>query len=110
MNKKSTVIRHGDLALVKVETLPDGLIPSDSNVMMQGSGGNNHAVKNGVIYFKEVDQFVFGYLMAQPKCQLVHPDHGNGCGAVKTAPLEEGIYELRRQFEQTHDAMRPVVD
>jgi hypothetical protein len=103
-------IRHGDLCLVKIEELPKGLAPVSTNVMMQGSGGNDHAVKNGVIYLQNVDRFVFGFLVALPKCLLIHPDHGTGNGAIKTAPLEEGVYELRRQFEHTHDAMRQVVD
>lgn len=104
------VTRHGDLALVEIKSLPDGLIPSETKTLMQGSGGNNHDVKNGTVYLKDVDQFVFGYLIALPKCQLLHPDHGKGEGPIKSADIPEGVYELRRQFEQTHDVMRPVVD
>lgn len=103
-------IRHGDLCLVKIGSLPEGLTPSESNVMMQGSGGNDHAVKSGTIYFRNVNQYVFGYLVAAKGCTLLHPDHGSGKGDIKTAKVPAGIYELRRQFEQTHDAMKPVVD
>ena len=107
---KITVIRHGDLALVKIGKLPEGLQPAGTKTLMQGSGGNNHDVKNGTVYLKYVDQFVFGYLVAVEGCQLLHPDHGAGKGAINTAKLPAGIYELRRQFEQTHDAMKPVID
>lgn len=104
------VIRHGDLALVKVDELPAGLTPSTKTTLMQGSHGNNHDVKNGVFYPKEVDRFVFGYLRALSGCTLVHPDHGSGTGTTKTAPLAEGFYELRRQFEHKHEGMVQVID
>ena len=110
MEKKQRATRHGDLTLVHDAVLPKGLKASTSNIMMQGSHGNNHAVKNGIIYFKDVDQYVFGYLVAQPGCQLTHPDHGAGNSTIKTAPLDEGIYELRRQFEHKHESMTPVLD
>jgi len=106
------VIRHGDLALVVLKELPAGLTASETKTLMQGSGGNNHDVKNGTVYLKDVDQFVFGYLVAGENCQLLHPDHGSCCkkSSIRTADLKPGVYELRRQFEQTHDAMKPVVD
>ena len=110
MAKKTVGIRHGDLALVKIGKLPDGLKPADTQTLMQGSRGNNHDVKNGTVYLKDIDQFVFGYLVAGEGCQLLHTDHGTGKGAIKTAKLPAGIYELRRQFEQTHDAIKPVID
>ena len=110
MSKKTIVIRHGDLALVKIDKLPGGLQPSTTHTLMQGSGGNNHDVRNGTAYLKEVDQFVFGYLVADEGCTLLHPDHGTGTGAIKTANIPVGTYELRRQFEHKHESMVQVVD
>lgn len=106
-------IRHGDLCLVQVNSLPKDLQlakPDDTDVLMQGSGGNNHSVKNGLVYLKDVGRFIFGYLVSQPKCQLLHLDHGSGKGPIKSAAIPEGIYELRRQFEHTHDSMKQVLD
>ena len=110
-------IRHGDLCLVKIGKLPGGLTASDTKTLMQGSHGHNHDVLGGAIYFKDVDQFIFGYLDAAEGCILSHPEHGDGnlkdIVAGKTlckAQIEPGVYELRRQFEQTHDEMRPVID
>ncbi|KAB0668972.1 hypothetical protein F6V30_14135 [Oryzomonas sagensis] len=110
MAKKTRVIRHGDLALVKIDKLPEGLQAASTQTLMQGSGGNNHDVRNGTVYLKGVDQFVFGYLMATTGCTLLHPDHGAGKGAIKTAKLPAGVYELRRQFEHKHESMTQVVD
>jgi hypothetical protein len=110
MSQKTQVIRHGDLCLVKIGSLPEGLQPSTTHTLMQGSGGNNHDVRNGTVYLKDGDQFVFGYLVAAKGCTLLHPDHGAGKGAIKTAKLPTGTYELRRQFEHKHESMTPVVD
>ena len=103
-------IRHGDLALVLIEKLPGGLIPAATQTLMQGVNKNNHDVKNGTVYLKAVDQFVFGYLVAGDNCTLLHPDHGTGKGEIKTAKLPAGTYELRRQFEFKHEGMTPVID
>ena len=111
--KTTKVIRHGDLCLVRISKLPKGLEASANHTIMQGSGGNNHDVnQNGTVYFKEVNQFVLGYLVASDNCQLLHPDHGTCCkqASIRTADIEPGVYELRRQFEQTHDYFKQVVD
>ncbi len=103
-------IRHGDMCLVKVESIPNGLSASDRKTLMRGSHGNNHDVANGEFYAVEESQFVFGYLRAMPKCKLLHSDHGKGKGPIKISVIPEGIYQLRRQFEHTNEAMKPVVD
>ncbi len=106
------VIRHGDLVLFRIDTLPKGLEQADTNVIMIGSNNNNHSVVNGELYFKEVDQFVFGYLVAGDETYLTHVDHGSEDlgGGLKKAVVPNGIYELRRQVEVTHDGMKVVVD
>lgn len=110
MNCKIKAIRHGDLCLAKIDQLPANLVPSNTRTLMQGTEGNNHDVQGGTVYLKEVDQFVFGYLVAGDNCTLLHPDHGIGDSTVKTATLPVGIYELRRQFEYQHESMTQVID
>lgn len=103
-------IRHGDLCLVKIDQLPEGLTPSNTQTLMQGANKNNHDVTGGTVYLDDVDRFVFGYLVAGDNCSLLHPDHGAGKGTIKTAKVPAGTYELRRQFEDTHEGMSPVID
>jgi len=103
-------IRHGDLCLVQITEMPNDIKPVRTKTIMQGSHGNNHDVKGGTIYLKDVSEFVFGYLVAGKKCVLLHPDHGSGKGAIKTVELVEGIYELRRQFEYRSEYMIQVID
>jgi hypothetical protein len=112
MKDKIKAIRHGDLTLVQIDRLPEGLTASTTKTLMQGVNKNNHDVQGGTVYLKDVDQFVFvfGYLVAGDNCTLLHPDHGAGDGAIKTASLPAGTYELRRQFEETHESFKQVID
>jgi len=108
--KAMKAIRHGDLCLVRITEMPDNIKSVKTKTIMQGSHGNNHDVKGGTIYLKDVNAFVFGYLVAGKKCVLLHPDHGTGKGSIKTVELNEGIYELRRQFEYKSEYMTQVID
>jgi len=98
---KNILIRHGDLALVKIPKLPKGLVATKTKVLLTGSHNNKHTINSGKVYFKQ-DGFVFGYLVAKGTT-LNHIEHGK----VK---LPDGIYELRKQQEQTHDGLKPVID
>lgn len=105
------IYRHGDLGLVEVEKLPDNLEKSDSKILMTGSGGHNHTFDHGEFY-PHMNALVIGYLIASNRTRLYHPEHGI---IIKDADLREakiqpGIYELRRQHEDTNDGMRPVED
>jgi hypothetical protein len=102
-------IRHGDLCLCSVDALPEGLKASDTNVLMTGSGGNDHVFGKGTFY-PHVDGQIVGYLVAEGT-KLLHPDHGKkGKGTLRKVNIANGIYEARRQNEETHEALRPVVD
>lgn len=96
-----TIIRHGDLCLVKVSKIPK-LEETKTNVLMKGSHGHDHTINQGKVYFSKVDDFVFGYLKAK-NTTLDHPEH-------KEIKLKDGIYELRKQQEFTPDGLKPVID
>lgn len=111
--EKVKVMRHGDLGLVKVDMLPEGINKSKSNIIMEGSGGNAHVVENGDIYFNQEDVFTIGYLKANKNCILKHLDHGikkEGQKYRETKPLQTGIYKLLKQQEETIDGMKPIID
>ena len=104
--------RHGDLALVSIERLPEGLTASKSKVLMTGSGGNDHIFTDGTFYPKAYGQTV-GYLDAPNGSTLLHPNHGEIVGKgkkLRVAEIEVGVYTCIKQIEQTHDGMRPVED
>ena len=52
--------RHGDLALVGIEELPKGLKEAKTDVIMKGSGGNEHTFSKGRLYLKSGGVFVIG--------------------------------------------------
>jgi len=104
-------IRHGDLALLAIKTLPENLTVSTSKKLMTGSGGNDHTFTDGTFY-PNINGQTLGYLVAVDGTKLLHPDHG---ALVPNSNLREvivpaGIYQVVRQVEQTHDAMRFVED
>lgn len=116
-------IRHGDMALIWIDKLPEGLTKSDSKVLMTGSGGNDHTYINGEFYPKQVDQFVFGYFKALDNCKLYHKEHGEkdkdrkflteviDSQELKVTIIPAGkIAVLKKQNEDTHTGMKPVVD
>jgi len=106
-------IRHGDLVLIGIEKLPEGLTATEATVIMKGSGGNDHTVVKGVIYPNADRQFIVGYLEAKRGCRLLHPEHGKNrkiSGDLRIVRIPQGFYELRRQSEDTHNGMVKVVD
>ena len=109
--KKIKVWRHGEILFVPVKQLPQGLKKTDTNVIMRGSGDNPHTVRNADIYFKEEDTFVFGYIVTRKGNKLIHPTHGDKkVNGKMECSLPVGIYQLRRQIEDTNKGMKPVVD
>ena len=110
---KTKAYRHGEIALRPIKALPNGLEKAKTDVIAEGSSGANpHKVLNGELYFKNVDQFVFGYLVIKKGGRLLNNRHGDIVSGkqLKEAIIPEGIYELRHQNEETHEGMRVVVD
>jgi len=106
-------IRHGDLALIGIEELPEGLKVSDSKVLMTGSGGNDHTFDHGKLYVpSEQHPFVVGYFKAVKNTHLLHPDHGTKVKGrtLRSLSVPPGFYELRQQHEDTYDGKKKVVD
>lgn len=109
--QKQYFLRHGDLLLYAVTSLPTGLTKAKTSVIMTGSGGNDHIAVNCDIYFKGVDQFIFGYLKAKKGAVLRHLEHGkNKVNGMMEAKLKVGVYEMRKQHSETHEGMKPIID
>jgi hypothetical protein len=112
MNKKLKNYRHGEIGLFGLDKLPENLTKSDSKIIVKGSHGNNHSIDNGELYFKQVDNFIFGYLVAKNTC-LLHKEHGDifsKNNKIKKATIANGIYELRKQQEFINNELKPVID
>lgn len=96
------LVRQGDLVLKKISKLPTKLTEENTKVLMHGSHGHDHFIDKGKVYFKKVDDYVYGYLVTKDTT-LDHPEHGG----IK---LTDGIYELRKQNEFTVAGLIPVID
>lgn len=108
---KPVINRHGEVGFVPIKKLPENLKESKTNVIMKGSHNNDHTFTNGKLYLKHIDQFVFGYFIADKNCILLHVEHGKDTGGkLREAKLPKGIYELRKQQEDTNEGMKPVID
>lgn len=101
--------RHGDLVIKPIDKLLKNLKQTKTKTLMTGSGGNHHTIDRGKVYFQNVNQFVFGYLVAK-NTSLYHKDHGEKKEKIKVAKIEDGIYEMRKQQEIRHSGMMPVSD
>ena len=99
--------RHGDIALIEVNKIPDKLKASRSKRLHKGKT-QEHKFDNGVFYPKE-QGIVIGYFVAK-NTTLLHPEHGKGDKGNKKAKIKDGIYEVRVQQEITHQEMRKVED
>lgn len=104
--------RHGDLALISVKELPDNLEKSFSKILMKGSHGNNHSFDEGEFFLKKNSDIVFGYLVAGENTNLFHISHGEKTKnkRLRKAKINPDIYELRKQHEETHEGMKPIID
>jgi hypothetical protein len=109
--------RHGDCGLFGIADLPKGLKESTSKIIMTGSGGHHHTFEHGQFYPKTDNAriqngTVIGYLVANSRTKLLHPEHGKVVKGkdLREAKIEAGIYECRKQVEDTNDGLKPVID
>jgi len=103
--------RHGDLALIGISSLSKDLQLSNTKTIMTGSNNNPHNINQGKLYLTNDNDFIIGYLIAKDT-KLLHKDHGDVVSGKidREAAIENGIYELRKQFEDTHEGMKQVID
>ena len=103
--KKLKNYRHGDVSIIGIESLPKTLKASNDNVFMsKGSSGHDHTFTGGVFYPKVKGDNIVGYLVAKGTV-LYHEEH-----SPKGVKIQDGIYEIRKQNEFTHEGLREVVD
>jgi hypothetical protein len=97
--------RQGDVRYFLTDTLPEGLKESKSSIILQtGSGGNPHTFKGGKFYPLVEGDFKIGYLVAK-NTKIFHIEHN-----PKGTLIQDGIYEVGRQVEETPDELKPVID
>ena len=96
--------RHGEICFVKVDSIPEGLEPTKTNIFAKGKTGNSHTFKGGEIYLQNEGMYIIGYLKAK-NTKLYHSEH-----SPEGAKIPDGNYQLRRQVEHTPEGLKPVID
>ena len=107
-------IRHWDVLLVQVESLPEWLTKSPTKIFLSGKN-NNHEITNGDIYIKKdvnlllEDEFLYGYLVAKDTT-LIHNEHSPMSDSNRNAKIPDGVYALYKQKEATVDGFKLILD
>jgi len=93
--------RQGDILLVPVEKLPDGLteVPREKGRIILAEGeetGHLHAIASPEATFlaEDLNEIEGRFLKVEAEVALTHPEHD-------TVTLEPGVFEGRRQREYT---------
>ena len=96
--------RHGEIAFVAIDKLPEDLEKTNQKEFLKGSHGHTHSFDNGELFLKKEDEFIFGYFVAK-NTKLYHKEHSpNGC------ELPDSLYQLRVQNEYINDELKQVID
>lgn len=99
-------VRQGDLAYIQIKKLPKGLEASKTDTILQnGSGGNPHTFVGGTFYPHIEGDFILGYLKAK-NTKILHAEHGKKDGEK----IPDGVYEVRKQNEDTIQGLKQVID
>lgn len=107
-----TVLRQGDVALIRVGSLPVGcseVLPDHGRIILAFGErtGHSHAVYGVTKEAPKVRLWSAGaerFLQVLARCELVHEEHS-------AATLEPGTYLLPGQFEHTEEhTVRQVSD
>lgn len=100
-NKSSLPYRQGDILLVPVEKIPEGLteIPRQNGCIVLAEGevtGHLHMIEAPEVTFlaTDLEEIEGRFLKVEAESALTHPEHG-------TIDLEPGSYEVVRQREYT---------
>ena len=95
------IARQGDLAILKIETLPKGLKKKGNQVLVHSdSTMHDHTLVKGTVF---VDNEGKLYASVPVKTQIVHTmDHN-------PVDLPKGKYEIRRQVQHTMGDMTAIV-
>jgi hypothetical protein len=94
--------RQGDLLIVKVNTIPAGVIRKCDRVLAEGEvTGHFHKLDSGDVY--EKDGVLYFHVEEGTQTNLDHPEHG-------TMVFTPGEYKVIRQREYTPAGWRSVAD
>jgi len=100
-------IRHGDLLIEKIDSIPEGLPLKGNSILLEGEITNHfHKLKKGKVFTIEPtrnNNYNLGYFELDSITPLTHEEH-------KTIELQPGKYKFYQQREWDELEERRVQD
>jgi hypothetical protein len=100
-------IRHGDLLIIQVDSIPDGLPKKENTILLEGESTNHfHRLRGGTVYAERPtrdNNYLLGFFELEKDTELTHEEH-------KTIVLNPGKYKFLSQREWDELEERRVID
>ena len=111
---KKQAIRHWDVLLVKIDSLPEWITKSQTKIFLAWKNNNHEIDKGGIYLIKDVNilrenEFLYGYLVAK-NTTLIHNEHSPMSGENRNALIPDWVYALYKQKEISPDGFKIVRD
>ena len=88
MNQYKKPIRHGDVDLIPIESLPDKVTLKKDNLVMHGENGHSHILVNGQLLIMKDRKFI----KSGTDTHLIHEEH-------RKTVIPQGIFEVMQEVE-----------
>lgn len=104
---------QGDVALTRVDTLPEGLVEAQRNergeyIVAHSETGHNHAVAERTTkMYEDPTNPLVAYLVVENTADL---EHHRTYNTHETIQFDTGVYRINRQREYTPEGFRRVAD
>jgi len=104
---KIQAYRHGDLLLIPVDSIPEGLPKKDNTELLEGEiSGHVHRLNGGTVYAETptiANDFLLGFFEIPTETEVTHEEH-------ETIVLPPGKYKFYSQREYDPQENRRVID
>lgn len=101
------IYRHGDVLIVKVDSIPEGLQKKDNLVLLEGeASGHFHTLSKGEVWTTiptKDNNYLLGYFKTEEGALLTHQEH-------QAIEIPAGIYKFYSQREYDEQEERRVID
>ncbi len=110
--KEMKLAIQGDIALVRVDVLPEGLElnkPEDNgtHILAHSETGHHHTVEATRAGLYNTDDELVSYLVVEEDAELVHQ---RAWDTHETINFDAGVYRINRQREYMPEGYRRVAD
>ena len=101
------IIRHGDLLIEQVDSIPSGLEKKKDTILLEGEASNHfHRLHGGIVFAEKPtiqNDYSLGFFELDEATELTHEEHG-------TIELQKGKYHFYCQREYDELQERRVID